>query len=76
VRSILGALAGPEVQHVRRALFVIAAVGATLLDEAKPLIEPPRARVRLERPELKPLGTLTLGYLDKSRPCPVSVGST
>jgi hypothetical protein len=35
----------PDVEHVRRALFVIATVGALRLDEAVSLVEPLRSAV-------------------------------
>ena len=66
MRSPPDALAAPDIEDVRYALLVVAAVGATRLDEAMPLTEPLRSRVRRERSELQTFWVFTLRDLHKS----------
>src|SRR5204862_5554611 len=58
--AVASAAAGPRVEDVRRALFVVAPVGASGLHEAVALVEPLRCAVGGERPEPQSFRTVTL----------------
>jgi hypothetical protein len=72
------ALAVPDVEDVRRTLFVIAAVGAICRDEAMALVEPLRTCVGLERPQPQAARSFAFGQGQERYPMPrpVIVGST
>ena len=57
-RGASGGDVAPHIEDVRRALLVVLAVGATRLDEAMPLVEALRSRVRRERPQLQTLAAV------------------